>query len=143
MTGLLDVNVLVALFDPSHVHHEKAHAWFGQEGGTGWASCPITENGFVRVISNPKYGGRRTTVGDAIHRLRVFRQAGRHAFWPDGFSILDPTLFDASRLSGHRQLTDAYLLGLAVRNDGRLVTFDRSIPTEAVVGARPDHLVLL
>ena len=143
MTGLLDVNVLVALFDPSHLHHELAHEWFGQKGGAGWASCPITENGFVRVISNPKYGGRRTTTGDAIHRLLVFRQAGGHAFWPDDSSILDPALFDASQLSGHGQLTDAYLLGLAVRNDGQLVTFDRRIPTEAVVGALPDHLLLL
>ena len=80
---LLDVNVLVALFDPSHIHHEAAHAWFGPRREEGWATCPLTENGMVRVLSNPAYPGRRTTVADAVSRLTAFAASGHRKFWPD------------------------------------------------------------
>jgi len=143
VTALLDVNVLVALFDPSHVHHEKAHAWFGREGRSAWASCPITENGFVRVSSNPGYGGRRTTVSDAVDRLRTLQRAGGHSFWADSPSLLDVSSFDPAQLTGHHQVPDAYLLGLAIQHEGRLVTFDRRIPVRAVRRARPENLFLL
>jgi toxin-antitoxin system PIN domain toxin len=140
---LLDVNVLVALFDPEHVHHEAAHRWFGAARPEGWATCPLTENGFVRVVSNPAYPGRRTTVADALARLRRFAAVGDHAHWPDDVSILRPGDVDAARLAGHREITDAYLLALAVRHGGALVTFDRSVRTDAVPGFEARHLVVV
>lgn len=141
MVHLLDVNVLVALFDPSHVHHEAAHAWFEVEREHGWATCPITENGLVRVISNPAYPGRRTTVGDAVRRLAQFTGSGGHVFWPDEVSVLDVDVIVASEIPGYLAITDAYLLALAARQGGRLATFDRSIRTKPVVGAGEANLV--
>lgn len=133
--ALVDVNVLVALFDPDHVHHEAAHDWFAQEGRAAWATCPITEAGFVRVLSSPAYAGTVSRANDLAQRLRRFCASGGHVFWPDGVSLLDPAVFDLSRVAGHRQLTDVYLLGLAHTHRGRLVTFDRTIPLRAVKGA--------
>lgn len=143
MIVLLDVNVLVALFDPDHVHHEPAHAWFQSSREDGWASCPITENGFLRVVSNPAYPGRRTSVADALERLRRFQASGAHRFWPDSITFCDAGVIDLVRLSGHAHLTDAYLLALAVANDGCLATFDRGISTRVVPGATPLNLVLI
>jgi uncharacterized protein len=141
--ALLDVNVLVALFDPVHTRHETAHHWFELNRESGWATCPLTENGFVRVISNPSYPGRRTTVHDAIQRLSQFRESGGHTFWPDSATLCDTRLIRSDHLLGHGQLTDAYLLALAVTYGGRLATFDRSIPLAAVEGAKANHLALL
>src|SRR4051812_38398888 len=87
MKALLDVNFLVALFDPMHVHHEAAHEWFGRNRGEGWVTCPLTENGFVRVVSNPRYPGRGTSTRDAIARLTEIRQSPDHVFWPDSVSV--------------------------------------------------------
>ena len=143
MVALLDVNVLVALFDAVHAHHEAAHEWFGRNRKSGWATCPLTENGMVRVLSNPAYPGRRTTVRDAIRRLADFRQSGDHTFWPDSASLCDEILFRPAHLLGHRQLTDVYLLALAVTNGGRVATFDRSMPLPAVDGAKADHVAYL
>jgi toxin-antitoxin system PIN domain toxin len=144
MIALLDVNVLVALFDEAHLHHERAHEWFGSNRSLGWASCPLTENGFARVVSNPAYPGRGTTLQDAIARLERFRlSGGDHSFWPDSVSLRDDTLFRLVHIGGHRQLTDLYLLALAVRHRGRLATFDRSIPLRSVAGAGPEHLAIL
>ncbi len=145
MTGpaLLDVNVLVALFDPDHIHHETAHVWFESSGRGGFATCPLTENGLVRVVSSPAYPGRQTTVDDARQRLRSFCEREDHVFWPDSVSIRDFELFKSASIQGHRQLTDIYLLALAVANHGALATFDRSIPIAAVAGAGDDHVCLL
>ena len=143
MIALLDVNVLLALFDPAHVHHDAAHVWFTAHRAERWATCPITENGFTRVLSNPAYPGRRTTVGDAVARLRELTRADDHSFWPDSVSLLDDDVVDPTFMGGHRDVTDAYLLSLAAANGGRLVTFDRSIPTKAVAAAALDHLVVL
>lgn len=143
LVSLLDVNVLVALFDPVHAHHDIAHAWFGSHRAQGWATCPLTENALVRILSNPAYPGRGTTVADASDRLRAFRESGHHGFWPDTVSLCDPDVFDPTHAQGHRQITDAYLLALAVHHDGRLVTFDNSIPVSWVVGATAGHLVVL
>ncbi len=140
---LPDVNVLVALFDPGHVHHDAAHGWFASVAGGAWATCPLTENGFVRVLSNPGYPGRRTTVADAAARLGQLTLSEHHGFWHDRVSILDPADFTTTDLTGHREITDAYLLGLAVEHDGALVTFDRGVRLTAVVGAEPRHLVVL
>lgn len=132
---LLDVNVLVALFDPAHIHHEAAHDWFEGVREDGWATCPLSENGFVRVVSNPGYPGRRTTVADAADRLHRMCGETRHVFWPDDVSLLDPDRVRASHLAGHGEVTDAYLLALCVAHDGALATFDRNIHLEAVKGA--------
>jgi uncharacterized protein len=143
VSALLDVNVLVALFDPAHIHHDAAHDWFGACREDGWATCPLTENGFVRVLSNPGYPGRRTTVADAGGRLERLTHGGGHAFWADELSLLDASVINRGQLSGHRQITDAYLLALAVSNDGCVVTFDRGLPFGAVYGAEAEHVVVL
>ncbi len=143
MTSLLDVNVLVALFDPAHCHHEAAHRWFEAQRGTGWATCPLTENGFVRVVSHSAYPGRRTSVADAVRRLARFRSSGGHSFWPDQVSICEPAAVDLRHLRGHRQITDLYLLLLAAHHGGRLATFDRSVPVEAVTSAGSLNLAVI
>ena len=143
MAFLLDVNVLVALFDPDHIHHEAAHTWFASARKSGWATCPTTENGLVRVVSNPSYPGRRTTVADAVDRLRQFTSSGDHERWPDDVSLLDPTHIAPAHLTGHREVTDAYLLALTVHHGGTLATFDRSMRMEATEGATEAHLVVL
>ena len=143
MVHLLDVNVLVALFDPEHINHEAAHTWFAANLGSGWATCPLTENGLVRILSNPAYPGRRTTVADAVGRLRQFTQSGGHTFWAHEVSILTPASVDTPHLTGHRQVTDTYLLALAVIREGALATFDRTMRPTAAVGASDDHLVVI
>lgn len=141
--ALLDVNVLVALFDPDHVHHELAHDWFADHRSGGWATCAITENGFVRVLTNPAYGAAVSHGADLVARLRKFCASGRHQFWADAVSLRDDTVFDPGFVATHRQLTDIYLLGLARKRAGRLATFDRTIPLKAVVGARREHLEII
>jgi len=141
--ALLDVNVLVALFDPDHVHHEAAHRWFGGNRQDGWATCPITENGLVRILSNPAYNASPETRGAVVRRLGEFCASGGHLFWPDEISLLDPRLFRWSAPVAHQMLTDIYLLGLARSKTGRLATFDRGIPAAAVVGAERGTLELI
>ena len=142
-TALLDINVLVALHDPAHPNHEDAHRWFGRNRKRGWATCPITVNGCVRVLSNPAYPTVSTTPAEAASRLGALCAGPGHEFWSDSVSLLDEPLFRPQAITGHRQITDIYLLGLAVRHGGRLATFDRSIPLKAVVGAGPAHLELI
>ncbi len=143
MIALLDVNVLVALFDPAHVHHEAAHSWFGVNRTRGWATCALTENSLVRIASNPAYPGRRTTVEDAAARLRIFCSSREHVFWTSSISVRDRARFHWNHVQGHRQLTDVYLLALSVSNQGRLATFDSAISIRSVEGAKPHHLELL
>ena len=147
MTGaaLLDVNVLVALFNPVHVHHEIAHDWFAdhRESGTGWATCPLTENGFLRVLGNPARTGEFVPLPRLVEHLRRWCANDDHQFWPDVLSLRDARLFNVSRLRGHKQIADIYLLGLAVKRGGCLVTFDRKISLGAVKAARPDSLTVL
>jgi toxin-antitoxin system PIN domain toxin len=139
--GLLDVNVLIALFDPDHIHHEPAHLWFAGHRSEGWATCPLTENGVVRILSNPAYSPTAERPARIVERLGAFRSSGDHEFWPDDVSLCDPAIFDLA--VGHRRLTDVYLLALARVHGGRLVTFDRSIPIAAVHGARAEHLLVV
>ncbi len=141
--ALLDVNVLVALFDPAHVHHDAAHDWFADRRAAGWATCPLTENGFLRVLSNPARGGDVIRIPDLIARLRKFCASGHHQFWPDAISLCDEQLFNAGAARGHQQITDVYLLGLAVKRGGCLATFDRTVPVSAVKGARRDSLEVI
>jgi uncharacterized protein len=140
--ALLDVNVLLALLDSDHIDHERAHAWLDEEIEAGWASCAITQNGFVRVISQPRYPSP-VPPAQAIELLDQACSTARHVYWPCELSILDAALVDRTRLHGPRQVTDAYLLVLARSNDGRFVTFDRSVPTSAVHGAIESDLVVI
>lgn len=140
--SLLDINVLLALLDSDHVDHGLAHAWLDDEIHAGWASCPITENGFVRIISQPRYPSP-VAPAEAIHLLSRAREGGHHEFWPCDISLLDASIVDRSRLHGPRQVTDAYLLALATARDGRLITFDRSLPLSSVHGASEDRLTVL
>ncbi len=140
---LLDVNVLIALFDPGHPNHEDAHAWFGSPRKHRWATCPITLGGLVRILSSPAYPSFEASPGQVISHLRTFCSSPLHEFWEPGVSLLDETLFRPDFILGHKQVTDVYLLGLAVRRHGRLATFDRSIPLRAVVGADSRHVELL
>lgn len=142
MRSLLDVNVLVALFDPHHSLHASAMDWFDRHGDSGWASCPITQNGCIRVMSQPGYKNMLPVVAIA-ERLREATAHASHEFWADDVSLLDLEAIDTTRIHGPRQLTDAYLLALAVAHRGRLVTFDQSIPMAAVAGAQKKHLVVL
>jgi toxin-antitoxin system PIN domain toxin len=141
--ALLDVNVLVALFDPDHVHHDAAHAWLGTNRSAGWATCPLTENALVRILANPAYSGAREQPTQIVRRLQTFCASGHHLFWPDDISLRDARLFASKLPIGHQQLTDIYLLGLAKKNDGSLATFDRTIPLTAVVGAKREHLTVI
>ena len=140
--ALLDVNVLLALLDSDHIDHGRASEWLDDEIATGWASCAITENGFVRILSQPRYPSPVSPT-EAIELLSRARDSGHHAYWPCDVSVLDARIVDRSRLHGPRQVTDAYLLALAVAHDGRFVTFDRSLSLASVHGATADHLSVL
>lgn len=141
--GLLDVNVLVALFDPEHIHHEPAHAWLAANRSDGWATCPLTENGLVRILANAAYRPEPEPAARIVERLGAFRSSGHHHFWPDDISFCDEARFASGFPVRSRQLTDVYLLALAVRRQGNLVTFDRSIPASAVAGAASRHLTIV
>jgi toxin-antitoxin system PIN domain toxin len=130
--ALLDVNALVALAWDSHVHHATMRRWFAENGSSGWATCPITESGFVRVSSNPNVLPSPIGVDAARGVLSTLRAAGTHAFLVDDVSITEA---DVPRIVGHRQVTDAHLLTLARRRGTRLVTFDAALAT---LGEGPD-----
>lgn len=137
MTGpaLLDVNLLIALFDPTHVHHERAHGWFADNRARGWATCPFTENAFIRILSRTREGRPSERPSVLATHLRAFCSAADHLFFGEDVSLLDAARFDLSA-APHRQLADIYLVGLAHANGGALATFDRSIPVSAAIGAR-------
>jgi hypothetical protein len=141
--ALLDVNVLVALFDPDHVHHEPAHAWFAANRSEGWATCPLTENGLVRILSNISYSGLYEAPSAIVERLKIFCASGGHVFWADGVSLRDGRLFRWKAAVSHGQIKDVYLLGLARQKGGRLATFDRHIPLRAVAGAENGYVEVI
>lgn len=144
MRALLDVNVLIALFDQHHIFHDRAHLWLEVNADQGIATCPLTENGVVRILSHPKYSHTSPlTPGDVIGRLDKFCKAQDHAFWPDDVSLTDSTLFPPDQILGTRQVTDVYLLGLAVKQGGRLVTFDEGITLKSVRNATGNNLVVI
>lgn len=140
--ALLDINVLLALLDADHVDHDRTQDWLTDGIRQGWASCPITENGFARIISQRRYPSP-ISASQAIDLLRQACQSELHEFWACDISVLDPAVVDQSRVHGPRQVTDAYLLALAVAHDGRFVTYDRSLPISSVTGAREEHLIVL
>ncbi len=141
MRALLDVNVLLALLDADHVDHRTARSWLENDIDHGWASCAITQNGFVRVLTQDRYPSP-VSPAEAVHRLRLATGTEHHRFLPCDVSLLDTSIL-TERIHGARQVTDVYLLGLAVSHGCRLVTFDRAIPLSAVEGASPDHLLTL
>lgn len=143
--ALLDVNVLIALLDPKHASSSRAHQWFAAHQG-GVATCPIVQNGVARILSQPAYSsGAQFSLQSVVQLLGDFCAAVDHQFWPDSVALVNAETFDAGRLMGHRQITDVYLLALAVANDGMLVTFDSAIAaTSAVVrGAAPSQVRVL
>ena len=142
MRALLDVNVLIALLDSDHASHDSAINWFAKHAREGWASCPITQNGCMRVMSNPAYPNP-LPVQAVIKRLAEACRQDIHEFWPDEVSLLDSDVVDSTRIHGARQLTDTYLLALAVQHEGRLVTFDTGIPLAAVRKATTQKLLIL
>lgn len=138
--SLLDVNVLVALFFPDHVHHDVAHDWFADHRHEGWATCPLTENGLIRVASQQPSDDVLVRPADVIANLGRFCRDQLHRSWTDAVSLTDDALFTPKFISGHRQVTDIYLLGLARKMGGRLATFDRTIPVKAVRGGTAELL---
>ena len=142
MRALLDVNVLLALQDQGHVHHAAAMQWLADNWNKGWASCPLTQNGCLRILSRPGHPNAQTP--NAVReRLAEATAHEMHRFYADDFSLLDTGVLNWTHITGSRQLTDAYLLALAVRHHLRFITFDRGIPLHAVPGARSEHLVTL
>lgn len=142
MRSLLDVNVLIALLQPAHLHHRQAVEWLARHGDNGWASCPLTQNGCIRILSMPSYPYVQKAAAVA-NRLAEATTDARHVFWADSISLLSSEHLRWDRVLSARQLTDCYLLALAVSNGGRLVTFDRSIPLGTVPKAQTRHLVRL
>jgi uncharacterized protein len=122
---LLDINILIALAWPNHIHHRDARAWFQQRGGQGFRTCPLTQTGFVRISSNPRFTAEAATPQEALGLLRKICALPGHEFWADDLSLADAPA--AVELVGHRQVTDAYLLALAAAHDGILATLDRGI----------------
>ena len=124
---LLDTNVLIALLWPSHARHEPALKWFARRRSKGWATCPLTEAGFVRIVSNPAFSRDAVTPREAAGVLAANTASEDHAFWPDALPLVEAAAFADARLVGHQQVTDAYLLGLALRRGGVLATLDDRI----------------
>jgi len=139
---LLDVNVLIALIDPTHVQHDRAHAWFAERGKKAWATCPLTENGVLRIVGHARYPNSPGTPAAVAELISVLRGVGGHAFWPDDVTLFDSGLIDNKRLLDSGQVTDTYLLALAHAHGGQFATFDRHLVTDAVIGgARSLHLI--
>jgi toxin-antitoxin system PIN domain toxin len=124
---LLDVNVLIALTWPTHIHHAAARRWFDRNSASGWSTCPITQLGFVRVSSNPKIIRDAVPPREAVATLERLVSLPGYAFWPDDIMVAARGPFAALAFVGHRQTTDAYLLALAQQHDGKLATLDRGI----------------
>jgi uncharacterized protein len=142
MRALLDVNVLIALLDADHIHHARARDWLEANIASGWASCAITQNSCLRILSQPNYpNGLRPP--EVAARLREATEQLFHQFWADGPSVLAPELINWEYIVGSRQVADAYLLALAVHHEGRLVTFDHAITRRVVPRAEDRHLVVL
>lgn len=142
MLALLDINVLIALLDENHTQNANASAWFEDNVESGWASCPLTQNGCIRIIAQPGYPNA-IGLTDALSRLQRAVSTPYHRFIPDDISLLDDAVVDPRHLLGHRQLTDVYLLALANVHDARLVILDKSVPVAAVRDADVDSLFVI
>jgi len=132
VTFLLDVNVLIALIDPGHVSHEAAHGWFSEIGRTDWATCPMTENGVIRIVGSARYPNSPGSPAAVATIIGGMRTLPGHSFWADDFSLVSSENVDPSRILTAAQVTDTYLLALARAKGGKLATFDRRLSTAAV-----------
>jgi len=139
---LLDVNVLIALVDPAHIQHERAHVWFSRKGKKSFATCPLTENGLLRIVGHPKYPnspGPPNTVAPALVAIRAL---SGHEFWADKISIADESQVSSNLLLKHSTVTDVYLLALARAHGGKLATLDHRMTVEPVPdGAKSLELI--
>jgi toxin-antitoxin system PIN domain toxin len=136
------VNVLIALIDPGHVQHDRAHAWFAAKGRAAWATCPLTENGVLRIVGHLRYPNSPGSPAAVADLLSALRDLPGHAFWPDDISLLDRKHANTTRLLDSAHVTDSYLLALARAHKGQLATFDQRMPAESVVdGATALHLI--
>ena len=142
MRALYDVNVLIALFDPQHTQHHKAKQWHAQTQTHGWASCPLTQNGLLRIVCQPRYT-HPATVAELLALLADATSDPSHEFWPDDISLAARGTLRAQAPLTSSAITDIYLLALAVKHAGCLITLDTRISRSAVVGATPEHLVVL
>ena len=124
---LLDVNVLIALLWPPHADHPRAQRWFAQNAHQGWATCAMTQAAFVRIVSNPVFSRRVVSPRDALEVLSGSLQHPAHRFWTEDIVVVEALAQFGRRMMGHQQITDAYLLGLAIHKKGRLATFDTSV----------------
>jgi len=140
---LLDVNVLVALAWPNHIHHGMAVQWFLGARGDGWATSPASQSGFVRVSSNRAIIPEAKPPGAAVALLRRLTDADDHVFWPDDISLCRSPHVSVERIVGHRQVTDAHFVALALRHHGRLATFDRGLEDVIPPGVTPDHVLVI
>jgi hypothetical protein len=140
MRALLDINVLIALLDSDHSLHRTAAAWFTDNAGGGWASCAITQNGCLRIMSHASYPNP-LPISVIADRLRDATSNRIHEFWAADVSLLNSARIDTSRIHGPRQLTDVYLLALACAQNGRFVTLDHSVSIGAVIDAKPKNLL--
>jgi toxin-antitoxin system PIN domain toxin len=142
MRALFDVNVLIALHDRDHVHHVRAAQWFEDQIHHGWATCALTQDGCLPIMGQPGYSSPQP-LSMLVGMLQNSTRTAHHAFWSDEISLLDPQQFQHGHIHSARQLTGLYLLAMAVKNQGRLVTLDQRIPISAVRGGTPAHLVVL
>ncbi len=144
MAALLDVNALIALVDSDHVSHKPITHWFRQHHRSGWATCPLTENGMVRILSQPGYASGRKTPAEVIDVLSALKAAfaQSYKFWPDDLSLIDSPLFDSTLIAGSKQVNDVYLLGLAFQHEAKLVSFDRTLQWRAIRGASKELILL-
>ena len=139
---LIDINVLIALIDPAHIQHDRAHEWFAASGKKAWATCPLTENGVLRIVGHARYPNSPATPAAVAELLTALCRLPGHDFWPDDITLLDPGRVDGSRLLDSAQVTDSYLLALARAHGGQLATFDHRLVADAVVnGAHALHLI--
>jgi uncharacterized protein len=139
---LLDVNILIALADQDHVHHAIAHDWFAEVGSASFATCPLTQNALLRIVGHPRYPNGTSTPRAALAFLESLCALTGHLFWPDSVSLQSRDLFPLASFPNSEQLTDIYLLGLAVAQGGKFVTLDRRVNAKAVIGG-PDALVVI
>lgn len=142
MRSLYDVSALIALLDENHPAHDAVYQWFNHNIEQGWASCPLTQNGCLRILSQPSYP-RPLSITESYERLRVAMSTPYHQFIADDISLFDDTLVRYNDLHSYQQITDVYLLALAVAHGARLVTLDTHISLGGVHGATEDHLVVI
>lgn len=142
---LPDVNILLAMYDPSHPHNETALRWFDSEGRHCWATCPLTENGFVRIYTQKHFANQLDGVRESFFILNTMKQTYRatHHFWNDDISLSDADLLTPAKIAGPKQITDVYLIGLCQKHGGTLITFDTRLSTDAIVSPHTELLHVL